>query len=93
MPSKTKYDVVIIGSGVAGALAAYKLSSEKPSLSILILEASHNQYSDDSNRAALVNAANNDLNIALRSDLSMMLLSGILTYLKRITCDSTQVRQ
>ena len=69
MPSKTKYDVVIIGSGVAGALAAYKLSSEKPSLSILILEASHNQYSDDSNRAALVNAANNDLNIALRSDL------------------------
>lgn len=68
-PSKTKYNVVIIGSGVAGALAAYKLSIEKPNLSVLILEASHNQYSDDSNRPALVSATDNDLNIALRSDL------------------------
>lgn len=69
MPKHTKYDIVIIGSGVAGALAAHKLSVEKKNLSILILEASHNQYSDDSTREVLLTEINNDLNISLRKDL------------------------
>jgi glucose dehydrogenase len=75
MPTQNKYDVVIIGSGVAGALAAYKLSLENENLpldkkrSILLLEASHNQYSDDANRDALLAGKDNDLNISLRSDL------------------------
>lgn len=69
MLKQTKYDIIIIGSGVAGALAAYKLSAEKKNLSILILEASHNQYSDDSNHKNLLAEVDNDLNISLRSDL------------------------
>lgn len=69
MPKHTKYDIVIIGSGVAGALAAYKLSSQKKNLSILILEASHNQYSDESNLDDLLSSKDNDLSISLRNDL------------------------
>lgn len=34
-----KYDVVIVGGGIAGALLAYKLSKHTPKLDILILEA------------------------------------------------------
>ena len=36
------YDVIVIGSGVAGALMAWKLSSLKPGSKILILEAGKN---------------------------------------------------
>lgn len=69
MIKQMKYDIVIIGTGVAGALAAYKLSSENKGLSILILEASHNQYSDSSNRENLINDIDNKFNVLLRNDL------------------------
>ncbi len=41
-PMQSKYNVVIVGSGVAGALLAYKLKSIKPKLSIAVLEAGDN---------------------------------------------------
>ncbi len=50
MKTKT-YDVVIVGSGVAGALCAWKLAQAKKGLSILILEAGANDL-DDRQRAA-----------------------------------------
>ncbi|MBI3268251.1 MAG: GMC family oxidoreductase [Planctomycetes bacterium] len=36
------YDVIVIGSGVAGALVAWKIVSEKPGCKLLILEAGKN---------------------------------------------------
>ena len=36
---KKEYDIVIIGSGVAGSLLAYKISELQPTLRIVILEA------------------------------------------------------
>lgn len=50
MKTKT-YDVIIVGSGVAGALCAWKLAQAKKGLSILILEAGANDL-DDRQRAA-----------------------------------------
>ncbi len=50
MKTKT-YDVIIVGSGVAGALCAYKLAQAKKGLSILVLEAGANDL-DDRQRAA-----------------------------------------
>ena len=43
------YDFVVIGSGIAGALAAYKLSLKNPKPTILIIEAGENLVSDDEN--------------------------------------------
>src|SRR3989454_1686635 len=45
-----KYNVVVIGSGVAGALLAYKLKSLKPKLSIAVVEAGDNGI-DEADRA------------------------------------------
>ncbi|KAJ9605727.1 hypothetical protein H2200_009576 [Cladophialophora chaetospira] len=39
LPTSTTFDYVIIGSGVSGAAVAYKLLSQDPSLSVLMLEA------------------------------------------------------
>lgn len=36
------YDVIVVGSGVAGALTAWKLSTLKPGCRILMLEAGKN---------------------------------------------------
>ncbi len=43
------YDFVIVGSGIAGALAAYKLSLKNPKPAILIIEAGENLVSGDEN--------------------------------------------
>jgi len=48
------YDIVIVGSGVAGALTAWRLSTER-GLKILIIEAGQNGL-DDKQRAAFVHA-------------------------------------
>ena len=39
LPTSTRFDYAIIGSGVSGAAVAYKLLSRDPSLSIIMLEA------------------------------------------------------
>jgi len=43
---RQKYDVVIIGAGVAGALFAFKLSQSLPGLKIIILEAGANRTAE-----------------------------------------------
>lgn len=43
---KQKYDVVIIGGGITGALLAHKLSKQTPRLKILILEAGTDRTSE-----------------------------------------------
>lgn len=50
----TDYDVVVIGSGVAGALCAWRLSGTKDS-SVLLLEAGDNPL-DDPARDSFVDA-------------------------------------
>ncbi len=45
-PLQPKYDVVVVGSGVAGALLAYRLKQLKPKASIAVLEASSNGIDD-----------------------------------------------
>ncbi len=49
-----KYDVVVIGAGVAGALLAWKLKSQRPKTTILLLDAGDNPL-DAAARARFVN--------------------------------------
>ncbi len=42
MQTQVRYDVVIVGAGVAGAMLAWKLSKERPQASILLLDAGDN---------------------------------------------------
>ena len=46
------YDFVVVGSGIAGALAAYKLSLKNPKPTILIIEAGENLVDGDENEIA-----------------------------------------
>ena len=39
-----KYDVIVIGGGIAGIFAAYELSKQKPDLKVAILEKGNNIY-------------------------------------------------
>ena len=45
-PLQPKYDVVVVGSGVAGALLAYRLKQLKPSATVAVLEGSSNAIDD-----------------------------------------------
>ncbi|MFA7762263.1 GMC oxidoreductase [Streptomyces sp. NRRL S-448] len=51
----TPYDVVIVGAGVAGALAACRIKEAKPYARILLLDAGDNNLTEDQ-RAAFVGA-------------------------------------
>lgn len=42
---KVQYDVIVVGSGVAGALVAYQLKTFKPKLSIAVIDAGDNGIS------------------------------------------------
>lgn len=61
------YDIVVIGSGVAGALAAYKLSEDKK-YSILILEAGYNKLADEAILSQLAGTVDNSLDIEMRKE-------------------------
>ncbi|MEO7340578.1 MAG: GMC family oxidoreductase [Luteolibacter sp.] len=50
-----QYDYVIVGAGVAGALLAWKIKSEKPEKSVLLVDAGDNEL-DASMREQFVNA-------------------------------------
>ena len=41
MTAKSRYDVAIIGGGIGGLMAAYRLCNENPTLSVCILEKGH----------------------------------------------------
>lgn len=41
MTAKSRYDVAIIGGGIGGLMAAYRLCNQAPSLSVCILEKGH----------------------------------------------------
>lgn len=68
MVNNKTYDFVIIGSGVAGALAAYKLSERKDGRSILVIEAGHSIISEEATFLKLSQAADNTLDRELRKE-------------------------
>ena len=43
---ETQYDLVIIGGGIAGAILAWKISSQRPALKIVILEAGRDRSAE-----------------------------------------------
>ena len=51
----TSYDVVIVGAGVAGALAARRIKESKSQARVLLVDAGDNGI-DDAQRAAFVDA-------------------------------------
>jgi len=38
MPTLEKYDVIVIGAGIAGTSLSYSISSARPDLNVLLLE-------------------------------------------------------
>ena len=68
-PKHDIYDFVIIGSGVAGALCAYKLSRRQPKPSILLIEAGDEPELHDQGKLTGTPDQNNDLVAAKNRDL------------------------
>ena len=60
-PKHDIYDFVIIGSGIAGALCAYKLSQREPKPSILLIEAGDEPELHDQGKLTGTLDQNNDL--------------------------------
>ena len=69
MPTTVTYDYIIIGSGVAGALAAYKLAQKPGNPKVLVIEAADAPWAKEPAFTQLSNAADNSGDIALRKEL------------------------
>ena len=69
MPAETVYDYIIIGSGVSGALAAYKLAQKPGNPKVLVIEAADAPWATEPLFTQLSNAADNSGDIALRKEL------------------------
>jgi glucose dehydrogenase len=65
----TTYDYIVIGSGVAGALSAYKLAQKPGKPKVLLIEAADAPWAKDPQFKQMANAANNAKDIEARKDL------------------------